>query len=291
MTKIINDKRIENILKSFTSNESVNLSLPEKQNILASVFERVEKRSEERVLKQAVKSPFYTYKTYFTQYLRYSIPVLLIAVIGTQAVDVFTRGSKVAISDITDVKTSLSDLKRDNSIKSNLSKNKEDIQKIKTLSAIDQPVKTQILADQISSRSRIIRNQVAALVDENKLTEAKKIALDLESALKADELYKVSTSVEAEVFSAIDLRVDIERKEKYNISTSTELEVKTKIENAKKDILSFEKNASTTDIIAEAEKAITTSEDHLSKGDIENAIISLQSHDRIVADLRVILLP
>jgi hypothetical protein len=67
--------------------------------------------------------------------------------------------------------------------------------------------------------------------------------------------------------------------------------VKTKIEEAKKEIIKFEKNASTTDIIVEAEKAITTSEDHLLKGDIENAIISLQSHDRIVADLRVILLP
>lgn len=287
MKNIINEKRIENLLKSFKPNDSVSLSLNEKENILASVFDRVEKK----VVIKAVPSPLYTYKSYFTQYLRYSIPVLLIVFIGTQAVDVFTRGSKVAISDITDVKTSLSDMKRDNAIKSNLSKNKEDIQAIKSLALMDQPLKTQILADQISSRSREIRNQVAALVDENKLTEAKKIALDLESALKADELYKVSTSVEAEVFNAIDLRVDIERKEKYNISTSTESEVKTKIEEAKKEIIKFEKNASTTDIIAEAEKAITTSEDHLLKGDIENAIISLQSHDRIVADLRVILLP
>lgn len=291
MKNIINDKRIENILKSFKPNDSVSLSLNDKQNILKSVFDRVE-APVTNTKHQAVVSPFYTY---FTQYLRYSIPVLLIVFIGTQTAGVFTERSRLALSDINEVKSNLDNLKRNNEIKSNLSKNQADIKEIKlnlaSADVAEKEVKTQILASQLSSRSREIRNQVAALVSENKLTEAKKIALDLESALKADELYKVSTSVESEVFSAIDLRVDIERKEKYSISTSTQKEVEDRIIAAKKDILDFEKNASTTDIILEAENTIVVSENHLNTGDIENAIISLQSYDRIVADLRVILLP
>lgn len=296
MKNIINEKRIEDTLKSFKSNDLVNLSYSEKESILKSVFDRVEDLSlVTRKAPISTPSPFYTYKTYFTQYLRYSIPVLLIVFIGTQAVDVLTNRSRIALSDISEVKTNLEDIKRSNSIKSNLSKNKQDIKEIKqnlaALNGSDKEVKTQILASQLSSRSKEIRNQVASLMSENKLTEAKKIALDLESALKADELYKVATSVESEVFSAMDLRLDIERKEKNNISTSTENELKQRLEAAKKDILDFEKNASTTDIIIEAENTINISENHLNTGDIENAVIALQSYDRIVADLRVLLLP
>jgi hypothetical protein len=283
MKNIINDKRIENILKSFTSNESVNLSYSEKENMLASVFERVEKK----VVVKAVKSPF----VYVTQYLRYSIPVLLIAVIGTQAAGLFSDKTKLAISDINDVKTTLDNLKRDNAIKSNLSKNKQDIKEIKSLALLDQPVKTGILADQLSIRSKEIRNQVAALVSENKISEAKNVALDLEAALKADELYKVSTSVQAEVFSAIDLRVDIEKKESNNISTTTEDDLTKRLDLAKKDVLGFEVNASTTDMIDSAKKTIEISDKYLKDKDLENAIISLQLYDRIVAELKTILLP
>ncbi len=287
MKNIINHKEIENVLSSFKPNESVNLSLLEKQSILASVFERAEKK--------AVKSPFYNSKTYFTQYLRYSIPLVLLVVIGTQAVGVFTNRSKTALSDINEVKLTLSNLKRDNLIKSNLSKNQQDIQEIKlnlaSANVADNSAKNQILADQVSSRSKEIRNQVASLVSEDKITEAKKIALDLESALKADELYKVSTSVEAEVFKAIDLRVDIENKEYTNISSTTESDIKERLSDAEKNIASFEETASSTDLLIDAKKAIDVAEDYLNKGDFENAIISLQLHDRILADLKIILLP
>jgi len=295
MKKIINEKRIENILGSFKPNESVNLSLLEKENILKSVFERVDVVVARDAKRQAVKTPFYAYRTYFTQYLRYSVPLLLLAIIGTQAAGVFTTRSKIALSDINEVKTTLDNLKRENAIKSNLSKNKQDIQEIKiNLASADvstKSAKNQILAAQVSSRSKEIRNQVAALVSENKIAEAKNIALDLESALKADELYKVSTSVESEVFSAIDLRVDIERKEQTNISTTTENDIKNRIVAAKKQIASFDTNASTTDMIDDSEKAIATAEEYLNKGEFENAIIALQLHDRIVADLKIILLP
>jgi len=290
MKNIINDKRIENILQSFKANDSLDLSLNEKQTMLASVFDRAENKTVPIV--SAVKSPFYNY---FTQYLRYSIPVLLIAIIGTQVAGVFTDRSKVAISDINDVKSSLSDLKRDNAIKSNLSKNKQDIQEIKTLALLNQDgsqsLKKGILADQISTRSKEIRNQVAALVSENKISEAKNVALDLETALKADQLYKVATSVKQEVFSAIDLRVDVEKKEANNISTTTEVDVTKKIQLAQKDILVFDVNASTTEMIDSAKKALEISDKYLKDKDFQNAIISLQLHDRIVAELKTILLP
>jgi hypothetical protein len=220
---------------------------------------------------------------------------LLIAIIGTQVAGVFTDRSKVAISDINDVKSSLSDLKRDNAIKSNLSKNKQDIQEIKTLALLNQDgsqsFKKGILADQITTRSKEIRNQVAALVSENKISEAKNVALDLETALKADQLYKVATSVQSEVFSAIDLRVDVEKKEANNISTTTEVDVAKKIQQAQKDILAFDVNASTTEMIDSAQKALETSDEYLKDKDFQNAIISLQLHDRIVAELKTILLP
>jgi hypothetical protein len=292
MKNSINHKEIENILGSFKPNDSVVLSVADKEKMLASVFERVERKVVHTTTKaHAVKSPFVTY---FTQYLRYSIPVILLAIIGTQAAGVFTTRSKIALSDINQVKTTLNDLKRENEIKSNLSKNKQDIQEIKINLAMTDTAsaaKTQILANQLSSRSKEIRNQVAALVSENKITEAKNVALDLESALKADELYKVSTSVEQEVFSAIDLRVDIEKKESNNVSSTTEVDIIRRIEKDKKELALYENNASTTDMLVDAGKAIDTAEEYVNKGDFENAIISLQLHDRIVADLKIILLP
>ena len=296
MKNSINHKEIENILGSFKSNESVNLFLHEKENILSSVFERVEERVVHTKVNQAraAKTPFYTYKQHFSQYLRYSVPMLLLVVIGTQAAGVFTTRSKIALSDINQVQTTFSNLKRDNSIKSNLSKNQQDIQEIKSNLAsanTSNDAKTQILANQVSNRSKEIRNQVAALVSENKISEAKNIALNLESALKADELYKVSTSVEQEVFSAIDLRVDIEKKESNNISSTTKVDIKGRIEKDKKEIVAYESNGSTIDMLADAQKALEVAQSYVNKGDFENAIISLQLHDRIVADLKIILLP
>jgi len=160
-----------------------------------------------------------------------------------------------------------------------------------SFAASDSSTKTQILANQVSNRSKEIRNQVASLMSENKITEAKKVALDLETALKADELYKVSTSVEQEVFEAIGLRNDIERKEYNTISSSTESDVVKKIELAQKEIKTFENNASTTDMILEAEKTLELADKYISDKDLENAIISLQIYDRIVAELKIILLP
>lgn len=303
MKNIINHKEIENILSSFKSNESVSLSLSEKDNMLASVFARV---ADMKIISSTVshvhardaKSPFHTYKTHFTQYLRYSIPVILLAVISTQAGGVLTHRSKIAIADINEVKSTLNNLKRNNSIKSNLSKNQEDIQEIKlnlasanSTNASKNTAKNKILAEQVSIRSKEIRNQVSALVSENKISEAKNIALDLESALKADELYKVSTSVEQEVFSAIDLRVTIEKKESNNISSSTESDIKARIDKDKKEFVTYKSNASTTDMLTDAMKAINVAESYVNKGDFENAIISLQLHDRIVAELKIILLP
>ncbi len=284
----INNNQIESVLSSFKANESESLSFMEKQNILNSVFERVDSN----IKNEAVKTPFYNYQNYFVQYLKYSIPVILIAVIGTQMVDLFNHRSKVALSDIYEAKNTLDDIKRDSSIKSNLSKNKQDIQELKlALASSEDITKKQILANQVSTRSKEIRNQVAALVSENKIAEAKKIVLDLETALKSDELYTVSTSVEQEVMEAIDLRVDIEKKESENASSTTESDVLNRIDLAKKDLSSFDKNATTTDMILDAENAILTAEKHLENKDLSNAIISLQLYDRIVAEIKLVLLP
>ncbi len=104
-------------------------------------------------------------------------------------------------------------------------------------------------------------------------------------------MYKVSTSVEQEVFKAIDLRVDIENKESNKISSTTEVDTEKRIAVAIKEIGDLEKNASTTDLINDAQKSLETAQKYLDAKDFENAIISLQSHDRIVADLKIILVP
>ncbi len=283
----LNDNQIESVLSSLKINESESLSFMEKQNVLNSIFER----SESGIKKESIKTPFYSYTDYFVQYLKYSIPVILLAVIGTQLFDVFTHKSQLAISDINHARETLDDLKRDNSIKANLSKNREDIQQLKQTLALNDTTKKQILVNQVSNRSKEIRNQVAALVSENKLTEARKIALDLETALKADELYTVSTSVEQEVFEAIDLRVGIEKKESDAISSSTEADVLKRISDSKKEIESFEDNASTTDMIVDAKKALDNADKYAKDKDLSNAIISLQLYDRIVAELKLILIP
>lgn len=288
MKDINQDKQIEKVLSSFKPNDTVFLAASEKENILNNVFERAERKE----VYQAVKTPFNTYSSYFTQYLRYSIPVIAIIFIGSQLFNIFNDKSKLAISNINNIKSTVEDIKRENEIKINLSKNRQDIQELKSsLGTQSSSVKTEILANQLSNRSKEIRNQVASLVSENKISEAKKVALDLETALKADELYKVSTSVESEVFASIDLRVDIEKKEYKNISSSTESDVLKRIDDAKSEIKTFEANASTTDMIKDAEKSIETAEKYVNDKDLENAIISLQLYDRIVAELKNILLP
>lgn len=282
----VNEKQIESVLSSFKPNESVSLSFFEKQNILNSVFDRAN-----NIEIKAVKTPFYNYTNYFVQYLKYSIPVLFLAIIGTQIVSVFDHRSKIALSDINNVKSTLEEMKRDNSIKSNLSKNKQDIQELKILALNNDTAKKELLANQVSNRSKEIRNQVASLVSENKLTEARKIALDLETALKADELYNVSTSVEQEVIEAIDLRVDIEKKESISLSSTTESDIMSRIDITRKELSDFEKNASTSDMIEDANKALDVSAKYVENKDFENAIISLQLCDRIVAELKLILIP
>jgi len=102
-------------------------------------------------------------------------------------------------------------------------------------------------------------------------------------------LYKVATSVSDTVFSATDLRIDIENKE-IQATTSVE-DLTARIAENLKDISSMEITASTSDFIADAMKFLARAETYVQEGDTENAIISLQAYDRIVADIRLILLP
>ncbi len=334
------NNQIEKVLNSFKPNESMFLSYEEKGNILNSVFER--SNNEIEIVNHSVKTPFMGYSNYFVQYL---IPVVIFIFLGTYFVDVISNRSKIVLSDLTNTKESLNDIRRINEIKSNLNKNKEDILQIRTSLAMANSSdkvspKTLVLADQVTNRSKEIRNQVASLINENKMIEAKNIALDLEVALKSDELYKIATSVKDEVVAATDLRLDIERQEYKTLSTSTESQLTSRIADAKKIIVDYKHivdihTATSTDIalmsesvltttdnnitasssnskssiktteqvgltedktdldilLNTAQKAVEKSEQYLKDKDLENAIISLQSYDRIVAQLKSVLLP
>lgn len=280
-----NIEHIENSLASFKANESLFLSNSEKENILQSVFDRAAGEKEYK----SIPSPFTSYKTHITNYFRYAIPLVILIALGTQLTSVFVEKTKVSLSDLEQVKSSLDNIQRDTALKTQVSQNREAIAELKTNT---NPKDTFRLAAQVSTRSQEIRNQVAALMDENKVVEAKKIALDLEMALKADELYKVATSVEQEVFKAIDLRLDIEKQEANNASATDAITLDKRIKDARKEFSDF---ASSTvareDNIKDADNAITAAEAYFKAGDTEKAIISLQTYDRILAEVNNILLP
>ena len=80
-------------------------------------------------------------------------------------------------------------------------------------------------------------------------------------------------------------------KEYTKISSTTNSDIKERLTEAKEDFDSFDKTASSTEMLVDAKKAIGVAQEYLNKGDLENAIISLQLHDRILADLKIILLP
>ena len=323
------DNQIERVLTSFKPNESMFLSYEEKGTIFNSVLERAENESAVDIVRHSsIRTPFMDYNKYFVQYLKYSIPVVIFIFLGTHFIDIISNKSKIVLSDLTNAKSSFDDIKRLNEIKSNLSKNKEDILQIRTSLAMANSSekvssKTLVLADQVTNRSKEIRNQVASLMSENKLSEAKDIVLDLETALKSDELYSIATSVKDEVLATTDLRLDIERQEYKTVSTSTENQLINRISEAKKTLIDFDNIldvkgvninnvinvtkdvdgiASTSKSLTEdkadldilfntATKAVEKSEQYLKDKDFENAIISLQSYDRIVAQLKSVLLP
>jgi len=229
-----------------------------------------------------VVSPF---STLLSQYV---LPVLVLFFVGTQFGDAIVEKTKLAIGDFNTVRSDIQVAQKSAELKNSLSVNHKNILALKAASVTESSDTKDLIAS-VTSRSQDIQNQVASLVKENKITEAKQIVLTLETALKADELYKVATSVSDTVFSATDLRLDIENKEIEATTTVEELVMR--IAENKKNLGDMEVTASTTDMIVEAGKFLSKSEEYVQVPDIENAIISLQAYDRIVAEIKLILLP
>ena len=262
--------------------KSVSLSVDKKAQMLRSVFDSSNSLVTIPQYRTRVSSPF------IFVFTRYVFPIFALFFVGTHFGDAIIQKAEVAIGNYNTVKSDVLVAQKSAELKNSLSLNYKDIVTLKSSSDIDSTDKTNLI-DSVTNRSRDIRNQVASLVKENKITEAKQIVLTLETALKADELYKVATSVSATVFETTDLRLDIERKETQ--ATTSLKELTDRIETDKKVLAGLEVNASTTSNIEEAKVFLARAEQYVQDGNIENAIISLQAHDRIVAEVQLMLLP
>lgn len=267
--------------------KSVSLSVDKKAEILNSVFES--KTTNPIIVRHytsRIPSPF------ITMFSRYVLPVFVLFFVGRVFGDSIIQRAQLAIGDYNTVKSEVA-------LQNSLLETKKDIAALKTLSYAEADSSSKKdLTDKVANGSRLIRNQVASLVNENKITEAKEIVLTLETALKTDELYKVATSVSDEVFETTDLRLELERKEAEasvslasSSATTTAKSIQDRLNADKKELSDIENTASTTEMLAEAHKFLTKSEEYVKAGEIENAIISLQAHDRIVAELKLMLLP
>lgn len=286
----INNNDILHNLEKMRLNKSVCLSVDEKAKMLKSVFESQTRVAHEV---QSVRSPF---MNIFNRYAVYALPAFILGFVGVQFGQDILMKTKLAFDDFNNAKTEVKLTQASIELRDSLSQTTKDIS---TLKAIDVSVATaaekEVLVSQVSTGSKSIRNQVAALVKENKLAEAKEVVLTLETALKADELYKVAPAVQTEVAATTDLRVKLEKKETLDTAeasstASTSIAISDRIEAYKKSSADLEANASTTDLIADAQKYLAKSEDYLKNKDVENAIISLQVYDRIVAEVKLILL-
>lgn len=268
-------------------NKSVCLSDDKKASILNSVFES--KAANPIVVRHytsRIPSPF------FTMFSRYVLPVFVLFFVGKVFGDSILERAQFAIGDYNTVKSEVQ-------LQNSLLETKKDIAALKTISFADADESSKKdLTNKVTSGSREIRNQVASLVKENKITEAKEIVLTLETALKTDELYKVATSVSDEVIETTGLRLELERKEaevsvsmSSSSATTTAKGIQDRVTADRKELSDIEDTASTTEMLTEAHKFLAKSEEYLKTGEIEKSIISLQAHDRIVAELKLMLLP
>lgn len=273
---------IINTLGQMRLKKSVSLNVDQKASMLRSVFNSSLTNVSIPRYKTSVPSP---YMVLISQYV---LPMFVLFFVGTQFGDTIVNNTKLALGEFNSVKSDIRVAQKSADLKNSLSLNHKDIIALKAVGDTDESHKTKLIAS-VTTRSKEIQNQVASLIKENKITEAKQIVLTLETALKADELYKVATSVSDTVFSATDLRLDIERKETE--ATTTVDEVSVRVEDAKKTLIDIETNASTTDLVKEAYRFVVKAEEYVKENNAENAIISLQAYDRILAEIRLILLP
>jgi hypothetical protein len=262
--------------------KSVSLDVQKKASVLRSVFNSSPYEVIVPRYRTRVSSP------YMMMISQYVLPLFVLFFVGTQFGDSIVENAKIAVGEFNTVKSDIANAQKSAELKNSLSLNQKDITALKATAHIESADKSELIAS-VTTRSQDIQNKVASLVKENKITEAKQIVLTLETALKADELYKVATSVSDTIFSATDLRVDIENKEIEATTSVTDLIAR--IEVATKNLADMEVNASTTDLIGYATTHLTKAAEYIAADNTENAIISLQAHDRIVAEIRLILLP
>ena len=292
MTK--HNSNIENMLKDLKApvsrrlEKSASLSVSEKN----SLFTRITQDIESGAYKHNIKSPFVNIKNPFDvlfktklQYAFYVLPIVLLGV--------FVNYSHVFWANFSQVAGEVASSESSIQAKMSLSKAQREIYALKAVT--DSETKKDILVAQLSNRSREVRNRVAALVKENKITEAKEIVLDLETALKADQLYTVSPVVVEEVLAATDLRLKLEKKEvvklaiepEDDIASSTPETVKKKISALYTELDSFKVTDDKKELVDTAKAALKKSEDYLASSDLERAVITLQAAERTVAELRV----
>lgn len=284
----INKDNIENTLtnlKGFVSQrfeESVSLSVAEKDEM----FEKIVAGQRPERVSVRTPSPFMSKFGVF-QYGYYVLPMIMIAV--------FVNYSGMLMENFSQTKDDILSNRSTIQAKMSLSKAQRDIYALKAIN-IDK-TRTDILVTQVSTRSKEVRNRVAALVKENKISEAKLIALDLEAALKADQLYTMSPQVVEEVLAATDLRVKLEKKEVVQIalepsatsSVAPEAGVALKIESLYKELDGFQLTEDKTELIADVKATLKKAQDYLDQKDTERAVITLQAAERIVAELRLLL--
>jgi hypothetical protein len=270
------------------------LSVDEKATMLKSIFETPKVVP----VVKATPSPF---MSMFTRYATYALPAFILGFIGIQYGQDILLKTKLAYDDFNNTRAQVELTKTSLALRDSLLKTKEDISTLKTFQATngnnEDPEKA-VLVSQVSTGAKSIRNQVAALVRENKIAEAKEVVLTLETALKADELYKVAPDVQTEVAAATDLRVTLEKQEtlanaEASSTGSTTSAIADRLFADKDELASLEveaKGTSTTDLIADAKKNLDKASDYLKNKDSENAIIALQIYDRKVAEIKLILL-
>jgi hypothetical protein len=281
-----NTQHIEHTLSKMRLKKSVCLTDAKKTSMLSAVLNSSSSTVSIPKYTHAIPSPFTVLLSRFVMPL--ALPVFALFFVTTQYGQSVMGKFDTIFQDFKSVKSDIEIAEISSELKSAIVKNNKDIVALKAQDGSDKSA----LTLSVVAQSKSIRNQVASLVKENKITEAKQIVLTLETALKADELYKVATSVSETVFATTDLRLDLERQEvDASLASTTVADIEARIKLAEKTLSDMEPpTASTTDNITTAKNSLIRAKEYVKENNIENAIITLQVYDRIVAELKHALL-
>lgn len=276
-------------LKDFASarfDSSLSLTDSEKNTLL----QKIQTEPSRNVRSQP--SPFVTVFGSFArknmQYALYVLPIVLVAV--------FAANSETLLTEFNNTKGQIETTQSSIEAKMSLSKAEREIYALKL--ATDNEAKKKALVSQVVNHAQEVRTKVAALTEENKISEAKSIVLNLEAALKADQLYVVAPEVAEEVFAATDMRVKLEKKEVVSLAFGpdgnetapqvTPEELRVRIDAIRKEVSSVvAKTSGVSYLVAEISIKLEKVNEYIVSKEIERAIIVLQAAERALADLRV----